>query len=288
MTREDILGDLTGIDVENDYRKIPVADIFYDEKFNCRGKPDPMTCQKLADDVELNGLDNAITLQPFTEVDGKKWRIMAGHRRYIALTTWLKWNILPCKINHRQMSEEDALIYNLNENMHREPLTISQEANSIKHLKDKGYTVGEASEKLSLSVGWVQVRFMLLDLSDEIRAYVEESGLTQQQIRDLYTMRKDENQTNKFFRAIKNSKGKCLNNAIKAKVKGKKTKRQRNKTEIIDLQTYIARQLGHGLATRVLAWTHGGITDGDVLDTIKEICRTKGIQYQPPLEDTLQ
>jgi len=275
------------IDKENDYRNIIVSEIFYDEKFNCRGRPDPMTCKDLADDIQMNGRIQPIVVQPYDEIDGKKWRILCGHRRFIAETIWLHTTVLPCKVNHKEMDVEQALIFNLAENVQRASLNIMQEANSIKHFFDKGLGAKEISEKLNLSYGWCQVRVMLLQLSPDVQGMADDELLTQTQIRDFFSMKHDVARSNKFIKDIKASKEKGTKHAVTAKVKGKETKRIRNKGEIVELQAYLARQFGHGLTTRVLAWCQGGITDGEMLATVKEICKDRELDYIAPVEGSL-
>ena len=67
-------------------QEIELTRIYNDSKFNCRGAILPMDVVDLAKDIELNGLQFPIAVQPAVDVDGGlpdgyNFRIVAGHRR---------------------------------------------------------------------------------------------------------------------------------------------------------------------------------------------------------------
>src|SRR5690348_11843059 len=76
----------------NKVYQVPMNEIFADDEFNCRGVIDPMTVIDLANDIrdkektrgEGMGLIEPITLQPWSKEPGKKYRIVAGYRRFKA------------------------------------------------------------------------------------------------------------------------------------------------------------------------------------------------------------
>ena len=63
---------------------IPLAEIFSDDEFNCRGQIAPLDVLDLAKSIQQVGLQQPIIAQPWSEIHGKHWRIVSGHRRYKA------------------------------------------------------------------------------------------------------------------------------------------------------------------------------------------------------------
>src|SRR4051812_9291295 len=83
--------ELQPIDPDRIY-DLPLTEIYADEDFNCRGIIDPTSVVELAHDIkqkekelgEGKGLISPIIVQPWLKKAGKKWRIVAGYRRFKA------------------------------------------------------------------------------------------------------------------------------------------------------------------------------------------------------------
>src|SRR5688572_22732821 len=108
---------------------VPVEEIFYDPSFNCRGIIAGHTVVTLAQDIEKHGLHQRIIIHTYNEVPGKKYRIIAGHRRFLACRA-NKWPKIPCKVLDG-LSELQQRTINLKENVERQELNILQEAKGI-------------------------------------------------------------------------------------------------------------------------------------------------------------
>ena len=149
---------------------IKVKEINSDSALNCRGDIAPIDVHGLAQDIKENGLMMPIIVMIYTDEEakthGKKYRLIAGFRRYAAHKL-IKQELISASIRE-PMTEMDSRIFNLNENIQREDLNIKQEAKALKILKDLGMNRDEAARKLGKSPGWVQIRFMLLALPEVI------------------------------------------------------------------------------------------------------------------------
>ena len=118
---------------------LPLDRIYYDADFNCRGEFTLESVMDLAENirlrgkgVELKGLDFPVVVQPITDMADKQpaacdYRLLAGHRRFQAIKTFLKWHCIPAMI-HAGLSDREARMLNFCENLERKDLNILEEA----------------------------------------------------------------------------------------------------------------------------------------------------------------
>lgn len=263
-----------------------MSEIFADPTFNCRGEAvAPIDVVDLARDIESHGLQQPIVVQPYDKYrpEQYKYRIVSGHRRYTAFKV-LKREDIPCVIN-TNLTESQALVLNLTENIHRKDLNILQEAVALERLKLAGMGTSEVSEELGKSTTWVSVRYMLLELPEAIR-YAASAGLiNQQQIRQLHKIPGVKNQLEAAAKIknakIRGEKAPRLNATSQAKRNILKTK-QRDRDDIFWMQDHIQDSIGNNFGTRCLAWAAGEISDFELFQDIKEIADSKNIVYAIP------
>jgi len=250
-------------------RHIAMGEIDADEKFNCRGVISTIDVVELARDIKEKGLLQPVIVTEYPEPKGrKKYRLIGGFRRYTAHqvnqaeTIWC--TIMPF------MDEETATIMNLSENLNRQDLTIMQEANALRRLRSLGCAREETAKRLNKTPGWVQIRFMLLNLPKEVQQEVDAGIIKQTDIRDLYSIRNavGDKQCIDAARKLKEAKAKGVKANIKPK--SKTTKKVRMKIEINEMMDIIYGVIGPSLATRCLAWCGGEISDGELFQSIKE------------------
>ena len=267
---------------------LKVKDIDDDPELNCRGKITPIDVVDLAKDIVVRGLIQPIAVSEYDSAKklqtGKKWRLLAGFRRHMAHVVNESKEIA-CVI--RQIDNElDALTFNLAENIKRKDLTILQEALAIKRLRDLGVTENEAAIKLDASRGWVQVRFMLLGLPEEVQKEAASGIITQENIRQLYTIYHKTGDKNQIFEAVRQLKAaKIRGRTIKInanKETAKRQKKHRKRPEIFELMDHLQDTIGNGLHTRVLSWAAGEISNEDVFYSIKIHADKQGIPYNIP------
>lgn len=263
---------------------IPVTDLHADDDFNCRGYIVPSSCIDLARSMTEEGLQNPITVQPHPNPHlGFKYRIVSGYRRFTAAAKILKWPTIPC-IVREGLTDVDARLMNLGENLHRTDLNIMQEAKALQNLKIAGLGQDEVARRLNQSRGWVQVRYYLLDMPEPIQKEAAAGLLTQQQIRDLYSMPSNQMR----YDAVKQIKEAKLRGEKTPKVTKKKVsafaKKPRDRTEVFNMMDHILDSIGANIGTRTLAWAAGEISDADLFGDIARLAKEKGIPYAIPKE----
>jgi ParB family chromosome partitioning protein len=259
--------------------KIPLGLIFADQEFNCRGDISPLDVKGLADEIQQHGLQFPIRVQPFKGKPGKEYRIVAGHRRFMACQL-LGWETVPAMIS-TGLSDIDAKILNLTENLQRQALNIWQEAQAIAHL-GLDHSDEWIAKKLGVSKGWVQPRKMLLGLPQEIQDEAKAGLLNQTIIRDCYSLRNDKEAMFELVKHHKDAKARGEKVTIRTSRKDPKVKRKRQPWEIMQLLDLVQKTFGYGLTTRALAWSSGEIADFEILDTMEETAKKLNIPFVRP------
>ena len=275
---------------------LQMSEIYSDNDFNCRGRIMPYDVAALAKDIEVNGLQFPISVQPKGDVSielppGYNYRIVAGHRRHMAFKI-LKRNTIPAMVK-RGLSEVMARVYNLSENLQRSELNIMQEARALEKLKMLGLVQEQAAEAIGRTRSWVQVRYNLLELPDVIQEEAAAGIINQQQIKQIYGLKRISDDPTKVFEAqcaaVRKIKNALLNGEKGISVaKDPKhdpfKKKRRQKNEIQDMIRHIGKEgSGFGLATRCLAWANGEINTAELFFDIKRECDKLHKPYVIPM-----
>jgi len=267
-------------------KEVPLDSILSDDVFNCRGKIYPMDVVDLVKDIESHGLQFPIAVQPACDVTkdigSHDYRIVAGHRRFAAFAVMARETI-PVMVK-RGLSEAEARLLNLGENLKRENLNLLQEAKAIERLKFLGMSRRDVGESLGVSTSWVQVRYNLLDLPEAIQDEAASGLLNQQQIKQIYSLRIPERQY-EAVRKIKNARlrgEQGISVAKEPKLDPFKKKRQ-SKNVVQDMINHMQKNIGFGLWTRSLAWANGEINSAELFFDIKRVAEEKGIPYKVPI-----
>lgn len=246
---------------------VPIDDILSDDTFNCRGQIIPFDVRDLVESIRERGLDFPVTIINWNR-DGYKYKMVAGHRRHLAMKLCKKTEI-PANIR-TDLDESGQRLLNLNENVCRLDLNVMQEANGIKWFLSQGWSEDLIAAKTQQSRGWVQVRSILLKLPEEIQKEAAAGVLTQIQIRNLFSL-KDNDARFAAVRKIKDAKERSETIDISPKKPQKPhDKRERSVTEMESLQEYIQEQIGNNIATRILGWNRGFVSDYEIHCAIKE------------------
>jgi ParB/RepB/Spo0J family partition protein len=276
-----------------DVHLIQLDEIFLDEEFNCRGGIAPIDVIDLARDIKDRKLDTPITVQPYVNParPDKKYRIVAGHRRYTAFEVnrldpevGYKYEKIPCFIDNN-LNEMQARTLNLRENLHRKQLNILQEAKALKFYFDARLTDADIADVIGMSPPWVSVRKALLNLPSDIQEVAAAGMMTQQQIKHAATLVKNKEKLYAFVRKLKetreNGERLDLTPSIKRSNDALK-KRERKGSEIREMKELIYDVFGPCLATRFGAWADGTISTVELNNTILEEARNQGKQYTTP------
>jgi len=267
--------------------EVPLSYIFADEEFNCRGTLNSLDVADLAKDIREKGLIQPVSLIPFN-TPPFKYRLIAGFRRFLAHRV-NKAVTISAVISERVMTEVEARVFNLAENLQRKQLDILQEARAISKLHQLGLAEADVAQRLGVSRGWVQVRYMILTLPTELYPDILAGTITQTQIRQLATVFRLNGRDGCFnvAKKMKEDRVRGINGRDYSRVKTD-GKRARNRTEIQDLMTHLYDNLP-GLTyqipiCRALAWASGEISDLDLHNSLKEWASEQEIIYAIPVE----
>lgn len=277
---------MINLDAKYKVVEAPMAEIFSDADFNCRGAIAPIDVLDLAKDIKVKGLDQPIVLQPWDKPPFR-FRIVAGHRRHLAFKV-NKAETIPAFIRD-DLDETGARLLNLRENVFRRELNILQEANGLRYFlaQKKGgrglFTEQELGDIFCQSRGWVQIRKDLLSLPADIQAEAATGLLTANHIKQLVKMSDADR-----YAAVRKIKDR--------KIRGESTKltatinrpgdvlraRRREPAEIAEMLDAVYDVLGPNLATRCLAWAAGNINTAALYQTLAEVAEDEGIKYRVP------
>lgn len=255
--------------VEYDAYGIPATSIFYDESFNCRGPFAVQTVQDLADSIRDTGLQFPVVVQPWDR-EGFAYRLLAGHRRYVAVTRLLGWMEVPGNVR-RNLTERQARVLNFTENLERKDLNPLEEAQALGHLFPQGVSLRVAAAELKRPTGWVHDRLRLLTLPEEVQQLAASRLLSMVHIKMLVTLTPDKqiDAARKIVEA-KREHGmraslKHLEPAYRRKYGFRKSKAEINKMVGLMLGRGIT-----GLGPRMGAWCAGYISDEEIQKDIED------------------
>ena len=248
---------------EYDTYAMPVVNVFYDESFNSRGPFTRQSVEDLAASIRDTTLEIPVIVRPWNK-DGFAYHLLAGHRRFVAVTEILGWKTIPASIR-RHLTEHQARIINYIENLERKDFNPLEEARGLRHLFPEGVSLRVAAAELKRPTRWIQARQRLLTLPEEVQQLAACELLAMCQIEAL--MGKSAEEQIKIARAhaeVKQKYGKKaslrhLSSKYRRKFGVRKTKNQIN--------AMVAKMLGRGvegLAPRMGAWCAGYITDREL------------------------
>lgn len=246
---------------------LPVDRIYYDADFNCRGEFTLQSVSELAESIRDAGrLIYPVTVQPWTEQPGYNYRLIAGHRRFKAMTFFLKATTIPAVIV-RDLTDHQARLLNVVENLQRKDLNIMEEARALERLYPLGVTLRQAAKELKQTTHWVHVRLRLLKMPLHVQQKAAAGLLSAANIDLLAGMDKPDDQllaVEKIAAARKRGRGNRLP-GLERKYKQSKV---RTREEINALVERMVVAGIDGLAPRVGAWCAGYISDEEIAKEI--------------------
>jgi ParB/RepB/Spo0J family partition protein len=258
--------------------EVPMAEIFCDHDWNCRGHVQPRDVDELVKSIAQVGLQTPIAVQPW-KGNGKKYRIVAGHRRFIAFKVLSKSHI-PATILEG-LTDLAARKLNFEENLKREDLNILQEAKALVPFTDAGWTQSEIAEEFSKTPNWVNVRVSLLALPEDIQLEAAAGYLTQTHITEISKVWKKSKNRDAIDTAIRKIKmAKQLGEKKKIAIGQPKpkphSKTRRERAEIFELMNHIQEHIGNFIGTRLLAWAAGEVSNIEIYRELRDHASTEG------------
>ncbi len=129
--------------------------------------------EELAKSIEQNGIIQPILVRPMA--DGS-YQLIAGERRWRAARMA---GLTEVPVTIREMSDEEASIFALIENLQREDLSPVEEAEGLKSLIESyGFTQEEAADKVGKSRTAVTNTLRLLKLPSPVRNLLSDGKIT--------------------------------------------------------------------------------------------------------------
>jgi ParB family chromosome partitioning protein len=172
---------------------VPLLDIYVDLDFNCRGRFTPQEVYALGQSIKEDGQLEPLVIQPIGDVpederpDPCAWpfRLVAGHRRYVAIDVWTSDAQAQCKVVSG-LSRQQAHALNIVENLQRKDLNMLEEAQALQHTWPD-YEVKDIAKMIAMPKRWVKSRLDLLYLPEYVqrKAALKKGGLSQYDIEHL-------------------------------------------------------------------------------------------------------
>lgn len=145
----------------------------------------------LAESIREHGIIEPLIVRRVLGVGGEaEFTLVAGERRLRAAEMA---GLTTVPVVSVEAGEVDAAILAIIENLHREDLSMFEEAASIKSLISlTGMTQEACAKKLSVSQSYVANKLRLLRLSEGEQEKIEENGLTERHARALLRLEDEE------------------------------------------------------------------------------------------------
>ena len=249
---------------------LPVEDIFYDEEFNCRGSFTLQSIDDLADSIKVNELQFPIVVQPYDQEPGYKYRLLAGHRRFKAVTAFLKWEAVPATVR-KGLTEHQARIINLTENLERKDLNILEEAKALSGLYPDGISLRKAAKEIKRPTRWIHIRQKLLALPEEVQKLASAGMLSAVNIETISQLTTWSDQVEAATEITRSKEKYGMTSRLRVRPEFRRRFRYRKtKQEISDMIAHLFEVQCHGLATRALAWVSGQVTDAEIEKDIQD------------------
>jgi ParB/RepB/Spo0J family partition protein len=242
--------------------QVPVKDIWLEPMFNCREAIALTTVSDLAKAIEARGLQFPVTVQPREDCnvpEGYKFRLIVGFRRFAACTRLLKWETIPA-IVRTGLTDYDARVLNLTENIDRQDLNILEEAHALASIFPEGTSISSISSSIRRNPKWCAVRIKLLKMGAEIQEAAANKLLTESDIHIIASVAPDCQLG--VFRRILEQRETGQRPAYKRLLQ----KDTRPPADAVQtrLRTLVYHGLG-GFVGRLLLWAAGdGITDEQI------------------------
>jgi ParB family transcriptional regulator, chromosome partitioning protein len=167
---------VTTLRPEEELQKLPV-DLLQRGKYQPRIDMRPESLQELADSIKAQGVVQPIVVRPLESEAGagRRYEIIAGERRWRA-AQMAGLHEIPALV--RRVPDEAAIAMSLIENIQRENLNPLEEARALDRLiSEFDMTHATAAEAVGRSRAAVSNLLRLLELTDEVKALVEQREL---------------------------------------------------------------------------------------------------------------
>jgi ParB family chromosome partitioning protein len=242
---------------------IPISEILVDPEFNCRGNFTAQSIKELADSIsEIGRLICPVVVQPW-DLDGFPYRLVAGFRRMKAATLFLKWTEILAHVAN--ITDHEARILNLIENLERKNLNILEEARALQKIYPAGETQDNVKAELKKPKEWIRARFYLLTLPESMQQQAAAGLLTASDI--LSFVGKSTKEQLKLASLIEEQR-KTLKNYRKP---GKVRCERPTAETLRSVNGKLLKWGIDGLPTRAIAWAAGDISTESFMKDVEKM-----------------
>jgi len=178
----------SGDDSAEELRELPI-DLIQPGKYQPRMNMRQESLQDLADSIKAQGLVQPIVVRPLGDgpINTRRFEIIAGERRWRA-AQMAGMREIPAVV--REVPDRAAIAMALIENIQREDLNPLEEAQALQRLiSEFDMTHQQASEAVGRSRAAVTNLLRLLELTDDVKAMVEQGDLEMGHARALLPLK---------------------------------------------------------------------------------------------------
>jgi ParB/RepB/Spo0J family partition protein len=253
-----------------DVFQIPIFQIWVDDEFNCRQQITKESIESTAASIEQDGLLFPVDVQPIDEVAGDtpggfRYRLVCGFRR-LQSCKMIGWQEVPARVR-KGLTERQAALLNLTENLERKDLNTLEEALALDKLFPVYRTIKSIATELNKPTKWVSVRRTLLTLSPWIQKAVASGRFTDRDLQAIQHSHDPDEKARELLRAMKQGrKSKVLYNG----------RHVRKKTEVKELIVSMLDEGFHPQLLRFIGWTIGEVDDKGLEQALKWLRDRKG------------
>ena len=228
---------------EKEFVYIPLNQID-PSKFQPRQEIDNKEIEELSKSIKEKGVIQPIVVRKIKD----RYEIIAGNRRYTAAKN-LGLKEIPAII--KDLSDKDAFIIAIIENLQRKNLNPIEEAEAFKRLTiEFGYTQEEVAKFIGKDKATVSNALRLLNLPDNIKQAISKGLITSTQARTLLAVEKEELRQD-LFKQI-------LTNKLSVREIENKVKKVSKKIKIDPFVLEVEEKLQKILGTRVKIFNKRG------------------------------
>jgi len=248
-----------------DIVQLPVKDIQVDETWNVRGRIFAQSIEELVASINEIGLQTPVIVWL---TDSGELKLVAGFRRMKAIK-YLKHETVLSLIR-TPLTEQQARVLNLIENLERQNLNMLEEARGIE-AAFSGVGIHEIAKKINRPSRWVHARRRLLTMPDEVQQLAAADLLSAKNLEVIFNLPTEQQQidaANEFVKAKEKTKKK-FNTLIDPALQHSYVYR-RTKEEI---RAMIRHMLISGVEwgmPRALAWALGMLKSAELEQDITE------------------
>lgn len=127
------------------------------------------SCESLAKTIEKQGLTHPVSVVPLHPDREKKYKLIAGFRRFVAIAHILGRKEIPCVVREDVKTLEEELLVNALENLERKDMSYWEECLMLKKVFPPDTKMTYIGEKMGKTRSWVRRRWLIWKMPQEVQ-----------------------------------------------------------------------------------------------------------------------